>query len=156
MYDQIFILRSVLEVVRAEVRLAGRVETGGAMVGFLSLPNSLVITHVSGPGPRGELNPTNVLIDGQYAYAFCTQMFDDSGGQLDYVGEWHRHPGWSLAASGQDLEAMLTISRSKCCSVKYPVSAIYRLQPERMVAYALENRRLKRVRIKWVDTAPRG
>jgi len=156
MYDRIYIVRSVLEVIRAEVRRAGRVETGGAMVGYQSSLNSLVITHASGPGSRSELNPTNVLIDGQCAQAFCTRMFDSSGGQLDYVGDWHRHLGWSLAASDRDLEAMLTIGQSKCCSVKYPVSAIYRLRPEHMVAYALHDRRLKRVRIKWLDTAPHG
>jgi len=156
MYDQIFIVRSVLEVIRAEVRRAGRVETGGAMVGYQSPPNSLVITHASGPGPRSELNTTNVLIDGQYAHAFCTRLFDDSDGRLDYVGDWHRHLGWSLAASRRDLEAMLTIARSQCCSVKYPVSTIYRLRPEHMVAYALENHRLKRVRIKWLNTVAHG
>jgi len=126
------------------------------MVGYQSPSNSLVITHASGPGPRGELNPTNVLIDGQYAHAFCTRIFDDSGGQLDYVGDWHRHLGWSLAASDRDLEAMLTIAQSKCCSGKYPVSAIYRARPEHMVAYALQNRQLKRIRIKWLDTSPHG
>lgn len=157
MYDRIFIIRNVLDVIRAEVKRAGKVETGGAMVGYhQSLSNSLVITHASGPGPKAELNPTNVLIDGQYAHDFCTRMFDDSGGQLDYVGDWHRHPGWSLAASDRDLQAMLTIEQSKCCSVQFPVSAIYRSRPEHMVTYALENRRLKRVRIKWLDTYPYG
>ena len=156
MYDQIFIVRSVLEVIRAEVRRAGRVETGGAMVGYEAHSNSLVVTHASGPGPKSELNPTNVLIDGQYAHSFCTRIFHDSGGRLDYVGDWHRHLGWSLRASGRDLQAMLTIAESQCCSVKYPVSAIYRLRPEHMVAYVLQNHRLKRVPLKWLDAAPHG
>jgi integrative and conjugative element protein (TIGR02256 family) len=156
MYDQVLITRNVLEVIRAEVRGVGKVETGGAMVGYLEFPNSLVVTHASGPGPRAELNSTSVLIDGRYAHAFCTRLFEESGGRLDYVGDWHRHLGWSLESSDRDLEAMLTIARAKCCSVRYPVSAIYRLRPEHMIVYVLRARRLKRAPIRWLDAAPHG
>jgi integrative and conjugative element protein (TIGR02256 family) len=156
MYDHVFILRSVLETIRAEVRRVGRVETGGVVVGYESHANTLVLTHASGPGPRSELSRTDVLIDGKYAQAFCNRHFDGSGGRLDYVGDWHRHVGWSLEASEQDLEAMLVIAQSKCCSSNYPLSAIYRSRPERLVAYVLKDKRLQRVRVKWLDIDPHG
>jgi integrative and conjugative element protein (TIGR02256 family) len=156
MYDHVCIVRTVLESIRAEVRRVGRVETGGALVGYESHTNALILTHASGPGPKSELSRTNVLIDGQYAQAFCTQLFDGSGGRLDYVGDWHRHVGWSLEASEQDLEAMLIIAQSQCCSSRYPVSTIYRLRPERLVAYVLKDKQLQRARVKWLDIDPHG
>ena len=156
MYDCILMVRSVLDSIRAEVKSAGRVETGGPMVGYESEENRLVVTHVCGPGPRAVLNRTSVVIDGQHAHAFCSQLFRESNGRLDYVGDWHRHPGWSLAASEQDLEAMLTIAHAKCCSTKYPASAIYRLRPEGIATYVLYDRRLKPVRLKWLDRIPHG
>jgi integrative and conjugative element protein (TIGR02256 family) len=155
-YDRVLIVRSVLEFIRAEVRRVGKVETGGALVGYQDGPKSLVVTNASGPGPRSELSPSHVLIDGQYADAFCTRIFENSRGRLDYVGDWHRHVGWSLAASSRDLQAMLAIKESGCCSVDYPVSAIYRLRPEHMVLYVLQGRSLKRVRTRWLDTVPHG
>jgi integrative and conjugative element protein (TIGR02256 family) len=154
MYKHVFIVRSILDVIRAEVRRAGRRETGGALVGYLSPESTLFVTHASGPGPRAQLQLTSVLIDGQYAHEFCTRIFTSSGGRLDYVGDWHRHLGWSLAASDQDLEAMLTISDSNCCSLPYPLTAIYRSFPERMVTHALNNRRLRPVAMNWLDKIP--
>jgi integrative and conjugative element protein (TIGR02256 family) len=156
MYDRILILRSVLDSIRAEVKSAGKVETGGAMVGYEGHDNSLVVTHASGPGPRAKLSRMSVLIDGNHAHAFCSRIFRESNGRLDYVGDWHRHVGWSLASSEQDLEAMLTIAEAKCCSAKYPVSLIYRLRPQGVKAYALHDLKLVPVRVKWVERTPHG
>lgn len=149
-YERVLILQSVLDFIRAEVRKAPRVETGGALAGYLSRENRVTITHACGPGPRAELKRTSVLIDGQHAHAFCTQLFKQSGGRLDYVGDWHRHPGWSLKTSDQDLDAMLTIKESNCCSLPYPITAIYRSTPEKLLTYALIGEKLKRVPSKWV------
>jgi len=156
MYERILMFRSVLDTIRAEVKCTGKVETGGAMVGYEAPDDSLVVTHVCGPGPRAVLSRMSVLVDGQHAHAFCSRIFRESNGRLDYVGDWHRHLGWSLASSEQDLQAMLTIAQAKCCSAKYPVSAIYRLRPEGIKAYLLRNGRLVPVRVKWVDRTPHG
>lgn len=151
MYSQILVLPSVLDTIRREVRLAPRTETGGALVGYLDCSGILIVTDACGPGPRAELKRMSVLIDGQYAHKFCTEVFNRSSGHLDYVGDWHRHLGWSLKASAQDLNAMLTIEESKCCSVPYPITAIYRCIPEHMVTYALADQMLKRVKMRWGD-----
>lgn len=150
-YKQVLVLRSVLDTIRAEVRLSPKTETGGALVGYLERDGVLIVTHACGPGPRSELRRTSVLIDGKHAGAFCTQMYKQSGGCLDYVGDWHRHPGWSLEASDHDLSAMLTIEEADCCSVPYPVSAIYRSFPEKLVVYALFHNRLRKIVTGWAS-----
>ena len=147
-------LRSVLAVIRAEVRLSPKTETGGALVGYLAREGTLVITNACGPGPRADLGRTSVMIDGQHAAAFCTRMYKDSGGRLDYVGDWHRHPAFSLAASEQDIEAMLTIQKAGCCSVPYPVSAIYRSLPEKLAIYCLVKNQLEKMPLSWIDSLP--
>lgn len=153
-YDRVLIQESVLAFIRSEVKKSPRTETGGALVGFLSEDNCVTVVGACGPGPRAELKRFSVLIDGQYAHAFCTRAFEKSGGKLDYVGDWHRHPGWSLRTSNQDLDAMRIIRDSGCCSVPHPITAIYRTTPEKMITYALSNDKLKRVKMKWIgDTA---
>jgi integrative and conjugative element protein (TIGR02256 family) len=148
-YKRVLIQSSVLDVIRAEVRKSPRTETGGALVGFLSEDESVIVTGACGPGPRAELRRYSVLIDGKYADAFCTRAFEESGGRLDYVGDWHRHPGWSLASSRQDLEAMKIIRDSGCCSIPYPITAIYRRKPEKIIAYILTDDRLTRIKVRF-------
>ena len=82
-YESVLILRSVLDVIRTEVKKAPRTETGGALAGYLH-ENHVVVTHACGPGPRAELKRTSVLIDGQYADAFCTRLFKQSHGRIDH------------------------------------------------------------------------
>jgi integrative and conjugative element protein (TIGR02256 family) len=154
-YREIIFLRAVLDTIRAEVKRAPRTETGGALVGYLTSDNALFVTHASGPGPRAELRRTSVLIDGEYASGFCDKLFREYGGRVDYVGDWHRHPTFSpLRASVQDLDAMLTIKESNCCSVPFPITAIFRSTPERIVAYALVDDGFKRVRIRQETKSP--
>jgi integrative and conjugative element protein (TIGR02256 family) len=149
-YREIIFFRAVLDTIRAEVKRAPRTETGGALAGYLAPNNVLFVTHACGPGPRAELRRTSVLIDGKHASAFCDRVFQEHGGRVDYVGDWHRHPALSpLRASVQDLAAMLTIKESNCCLVPFPITAIYRAIPERMVAFALVQDRLKKVLVRW-------
>ena len=155
-YRGILIQHEVLELIRTEVGKSSRTETGGALVGFLSQDNYVIVTNACGPGPRAELRRYSVLIDGKYAHSFCTRLFERSGGLLDYVGDWHRHPGWSLKSSRQDLNAMRTIRDARCCSIPYPITAIYRSMPEKMVTYVLRNDMLKRVKMKWINAETAG
>jgi len=152
-YQRILIQQDVLEFIRKEVRKSPRTETGGALAGFLSHDNSVIITHACGPGPRAELKRYSVLIDGKHADAFCTRLYKSSGGQLDYVGDWHRHPGWSLRTSFQDLDAMRIIRDANCCSIPLPITAIYRSTPEKLLTYVLRDDKLRRVKMKWIDAA---
>ncbi len=97
------------------------------------------------------LKRSSVLIDGQFTDQFCTRIYHESNGGLDYIGDWHRHPGLSpLKPSQQDLDAMLIIEDSKCSSIQYPITAICRSFPERIVVYALVNQRLLRIPVKLV------
>jgi integrative and conjugative element protein (TIGR02256 family) len=145
-YSHAILLESVMTTIRFEVAKAPKVETGGALAGYITSENLLIITHASGPGPRAELRPTSVLIDGQHAHRFCTNLHERSSGRLDYVGDWHRHPGWSpLRASDQDLSAMMTIKEANCCSVPFPITAIYRSRPEKLIMYALNGEVLQKI-----------
>lgn len=136
-YRNIIIVPSVLATIRREAQSAPRTETGGALVGYATREDEVILTHASGPGPRAELARDSVLIDGEYTTAFCNLLYHNSCRQLDYVGDWHRHLGFSVEYSQRDLTAMLDIRASKCCCLSYPVSLIYRRRPERLVGYAL-------------------
>jgi integrative and conjugative element protein (TIGR02256 family) len=150
-YRQILFQKNVLDLIRREVKKSPNTETGGALIGYLAQDNCVIVTDACGPGPRAELKRYSVLIDGKYTSAFCDRIFEQSRGKLDYIGDWHRHPGWSLRSSSQDLTAMHTIRDSGCCSIPYPITAIYRRRPEKIIAYVFSADRLKRVKMTWID-----
>lgn len=138
-YRHIFIVRSVLTTIRKEVRRARFTETGGPLTGYVSDDQALVITHAAGPGPRAKLTPLSVLIDGKHAQQFCDRINRGTDGRIDYVGDWHRHLGWSLKASIDDLSAMRAMAAFEHCPIANPISLIYRRRPEAYTIYVLND-----------------
>jgi integrative and conjugative element protein (TIGR02256 family) len=141
-YRHVFIVESVLATIRREVRRARLTETGGPLVGYVSDDQALVVTHAAGPGPRAKLRPFSVLIDGRHAQQFCDRMSRRTEGRIDYVGDWHRHLGWSLKASSDDLRAMRKVAAFEYCPITNPASLIYRSLPEGYNIYVLNERNL--------------
>lgn len=92
--------------------LAEKNETGGAMVGYVSVDGSLVVTNVCGPGEGGVCEPNRVLIDGAAATRFCESEFDKTKGAVRYVGDWHIHRSMNLTPSAKDLKALWALPRS--------------------------------------------
>lgn len=136
-YHHVYIVRAVLDTIRSEVsRTSPYVETGGPLAGYIS-DGTLVVTHAAGPGPRAKLRPTSVTIDGVHAQGFCDAVYHDSQGAFDFVGDWHRHLGWSLRPSEEDVKAMRLLASWPYCPVSHPVSVIYRSFRESLAVYTL-------------------
>jgi integrative and conjugative element protein (TIGR02256 family) len=138
-YRHVFIVQSVLTTIRREVRRARFTETGGPMVGYVSEDRALVVTHAAGPGPRAKLSTFSVLIDGSHAQQFCERISRRTDGRIDYVGDWHRHLGWSLNASNDDRRAMREMAAFEYCPITNPASLIYRSLPEGYRIYVLND-----------------
>ncbi len=155
-YRHVFIVETVLSVFRSESRRVGWRETGGPLVGYLSVDGAVVVTGASGPGPRARLGRTNVHIDGQHATAFCDRIYHESNGSLDYIGDWHRHILWSLKPSKPDEEAMWRVAISGSCSLDAPISIIYRRHLESLCVYVLDaENRLSPVAHSLINSIPK-
>jgi len=93
------------------------------MVGYVTHENELVITDVSGPGLNGRRMPFNVTVDGEHSKQFSDRAFRDSGGKLDFVGDWHSHPSICIRPSEGDRLAMKLLADTPGL-VSNPVSLI--------------------------------
>lgn len=144
----------MLVSIRNEVRLTPRTETGGPLVGYIARNMVLIVTHASGPGPLAQLKPRSVLIDGAYAQRYCDEMLRKSNGRLDYVGDWHRHRGFSLRTSPDDVDAMKTMAEFEHCPIRHPVSLIYSRYPERVVVYTFRDGILEMTPHCFIDGLP--
>lgn len=122
-FNRVYIAKPALKKLKALVRIAGKFEIGGPMVGFVS-GEILVVTDLDGPGSNGKCSAFSVTIDGEHSKQFCDSAFEYSSDLVDYVGDWHCHPAISVQPSAGDERAMAILAGSPGLTPN-PVSLIY-------------------------------
>src|SRR5687767_5862221 len=124
MIRRIVVQAQAVAVMMQERRKVILTETGGPMVGYVE-KDEVIVTGAAGPGPRAKLTPFSVVVDGVFAQKFCDDALRQSGGKVDYVGDWHCHPAFSVDPSADDLRAMKTMAEFEHCPTAEPVSLIW-------------------------------
>lgn len=83
-------------------------ETGGVLVGMVDQLRKRIYIADALPAPRDSVEfPTSFIRGCADLPGTLEQVFDESGGQLRYVGEWHSHPpGAGIAKSGADMKLL--------------------------------------------------
>lgn len=134
-FDRVIILKKCLDIIKTEARKVWRTETGGPLAGYVTENRVLIVVDAIGPGPKSVLERFSVTIDGEHAQRFCDNVSRESNGKIDYVGDWHKHPGVSLNPSIHDTSAMKTMANFKFSPTKHPISLIYRSWPRAFRVY---------------------
>lgn len=133
-FDRILLSARCLSIIKNMSRKACCVETGGPLVGYIA-NRTLVATNAAGPGPRAKLQRYSVTIDGEHAQKFCDEMVRKSEGRIDYIGDWHKHTGFSLEPSDHDAIAMRTMATFEHSPTQNPISLIFRIWPQAFIVY---------------------
>lgn len=100
-------------------------ETGGVLVGYwLEDGRDVVVTAISGPGPKAihaewEFTPDYIFHD-----EFVAATYARSGRRYVYLGDWHTHPDGGTKLSPVDKSTLRGISRSPHARIVTPVMAI--------------------------------
>ena len=102
-----------------------KVETGGVLAGYLDSSNHIVITHVSGAGPKAVKLPTKFQKDTEYCRTFLDEIFISSAKKSVYVGEWHSHPDERNKPSGTDIKSLTDIAYQKEYLTDAPLMIIF-------------------------------
>ena len=97
-------------------------EIGGVLVGYATIDHALVVTGVSGPGPKGVCARHSVTIDGQYATTFCASAAKSSNGTIQYLGDWHVHTDDIAEPSPVDFAALKKLP--KLNAWHYPIFSL--------------------------------
>lgn len=101
---RLMIHASVLDFIEQESAKAPRTETGGVIAGCGDLRSAEVhVTHASKPGPRARRTMFSFSRDTNYCQQFLDKLAVDSGGTIDYLGEWHKHHENVPGPSGRDI-----------------------------------------------------
>ena len=89
-------------------------ETGGVLIGAYDLKRRIVYVVDTVPSPPDSKEWPTLYIRGSEGLSKDVQRIkDDSGAQLEYVGEWHSHPRQcSCAPSNDDLQVFAWLTEN--------------------------------------------
>jgi len=97
---EIRILRGALDQIGQEVRTWGNMETGGVLIGRISLSRCcFTISRVLKAPPDSVRSQTSFVLGIQGLRKRVEEIRKTSGGTLSYVGTWHSHPRGGDASS---------------------------------------------------------
>lgn len=104
------------------------IETGGVISGFIKEDKSIVITNVSGPGPKSVRDSNRFSKDIEYCQNFLDELYVNSNKQKVYIGEWHSHPSSNNKPSGIDIKNLSEIAIQKEYLTDFPIMIIFSKQ----------------------------
>lgn len=101
-------------------------ETGGVLAGYWAdFDDQIVITHMIGPGLRARHRRFSFSPDYKYHREKIGRVFDESGGKITYLGDWHSHPMGTVNLSFSDHITLLRIARRKKAYAPTPLMFIW-------------------------------
>lgn len=117
--------RDIMALLEAEAICRTPCETGGVLLGYWAGDGrDCVVTHVVGPGPNATHCEMRFAPDHEHQVAEIERLYQQSSRRLQYLGDWHSHPGGGGELSKQDRRTLRTIARSRTARVSRPVMLI--------------------------------
>lgn len=82
-------------------------ESGGVVMGYWSLPDTVVVTRAIGPGPRAAHSEHGFDPDHEWQLEEIALHYTASNRMETYLGDWHSHPGAERAGLSRKDRATL-------------------------------------------------
>lgn len=125
-------------------------ETGGVLLGHRLLSDGLGarVRHVVGPGLAAVHEPQRFEPDYEWQATRVGELWTDDE-SLEYLGDWHTHPGGSTAMSPLDCAALRAIAGASEANQASPVMLILAVHPDstRLGVTALSHGNLNTLRV---------
>jgi len=122
----LWLAHKVVEQMILEAEQKAPLETGGLLAGYFSKNDKeTVVTDIIGPGPMSVHKMTTYKPDYSFHRDEIGQIYDNSNGEISYLGDWHTHPTQSAYLSWTDREALRNIVRYQNNFLDAPVMLIW-------------------------------
>jgi len=117
-------------------------ETGGILLGLGIDVTTLKLTRASPPGPRAVHHRFAFSRDTRFLQRYLDDIYDQTAGDENYVGEWHVHPALDAPPSRVDRRSLWRIARRPNYATDNPILLIVEHVPpeHRLRAYGFEAR----------------
>jgi integrative and conjugative element protein (TIGR02256 family) len=131
-YPTIWLSQDAVETMAAEATRAAPNETGGMLLGWENPDrNEIVVLAVLGPGPAATHGPASFHPDGGWQQGHLTARYEQSGGLLTYLGDWHVHPTGGFALSRRDRRTMAKTASHAEARCPRPLMALLAREDDR-------------------------
>lgn len=100
-------------------------ETGGILLGHAS-EGGAAVTVAVGPGPEARHARYGFTPDGDWQASQVAEAWSVDG-SIEYLGDWHTHPGGTTRFSDLDRRAAVTISEAPAARQPRPVMLVLAL-----------------------------
>lgn len=123
--ERLWLAETVMAEMTAECDRVAPNETGGILLGYWgdTTPEP-VITLSVGPGPDAVHERERFVPDHRYQSAEIARLYDSSKRTLNYLGDWHSHPGGGGGLSVLDRRTLRRIARCRTARAAQPVMLI--------------------------------
>jgi integrative and conjugative element protein (TIGR02256 family) len=120
--QSIYLLPQVVSSLVEECQQKMPNETGGILVGRCER-GQICVAQIVGPGPKAFHAPTVFRRDGKFAQIELDRLYEESSGQIDYLGEWHSHL-WPVGPSPRDRRSMRWVANNPRFDLSNPILII--------------------------------
>ena len=123
--DSVWLARDVIDRMEADANEHAPCETGGILLGYWGPSRKdAVATHFVGAGPNARRTEYWFAPDHEYQEAEVERLYHESGRVLNYLGDWHSHPGGGGSLSWRDRATLRRISRCGPARLEIPLMVI--------------------------------
>jgi integrative and conjugative element protein (TIGR02256 family) len=107
----VWISERVVAAITREANNFYPLETGGLLLGWRE-GGDRIVTGVLGPGPSALHRESYFQPDHLWQVDRLEEVFAETDGDLDYLGDWHSHPDGPAKLSSDDRATLRRISRA--------------------------------------------
>lgn len=123
-------------------------ETGGLLIGYRHTESETVITGIIGPGPGARHLPKTFIPDTDWQAQELADRYDKAARRIQYLGDWHTHPGGNTSLSRTDKQTLRTIASYRDARCPTPLMIVIAGQEEwNLAVHQINPRSLGRSRI---------
>lgn len=119
----------LMEWLVAEANHKAPDETGGVLLGVYSQQQA-VVTHIVGPGPNAQHSRLAFCPDYDYQDEQIGRIYDQTNRRIDYLGDWHTHPGGAAYLSRRDKLTLRRIAADVDARCPCPIMLILSPGPD--------------------------
>lgn len=120
-----WISSGVWETLISEADRRYPLETGGALVGYWSDAETVVVTESLGPGPASDHDRYSYRHDHDWEASQIALHYERSGRSEVYIGDWHTHPDASSGdLSGTDRRSIRRVIKSREARLPRPLMTV--------------------------------
>lgn len=105
------------DVIKSYPQTGNLPEMGGSLVGYIREDNAWIIAHAMPSSNKNQAGRTWLKRDRKGAQEFVERAYGETGGRLNYVGEWHTHPEKNPSPSCKDYKMMTDILRNSSIEI---------------------------------------